>query len=428
MYENRRTWMKKLSNQMGFLKLEINLAEATKALAEFKENRVKLFKKITHEVRHSVESTLNQLLKMEMELFLGSPDQEGNKRNGYKSREYTFKGIGVLRIRLPQDRNSSFHSALIPKSEQIDPRIKEDIAILHLAGLSTRALAMISTRILGVQLSTTSISDSLSLVEESALGWLTRPLSGSKYWAMYIDGTNFKVQRRGSTEKGPSLVVLGIDSNDRRSVLAIEPGHKDSADTWIGVFRSLKERGLDFQAVKIGIMDGLPGLEKVFREEFPNAITQRCWFHKMGNALTNVPVRLRVPFKGLASKIMYAPSAIEARAALVTLRNIMGKDTARATKCIDKDIDSLLAYYKFDQKYWKALRTTNPIERMNREFKRRTKTMDTVGGRTLEIMLAFTALKMEHRWSKKIVGVSQEYSHDDNKNNTLELVASDLFV
>ncbi|MBF0301119.1 MAG: IS256 family transposase [Oligoflexia bacterium] len=399
--------MKTLSTQMGFLKLEINLSEAHKALTELKENRLTIFKKLSQEVKHSVENTLNQLLRMEMELFLGTPEQNKNKRNGYKEREYAIKGIGAIRIRMPQDRQGEFKSALIPKNEQVDPRLKEDLAVLHLAGLSTRTLSMITKRVLGVELSTATISSSLSLVEDSAIEWLTRSLEGKKYWALYVDGTNFKIQRRDSTEAEPSLVVLGIDTNGFRSILAIEPGHKDNAETWRGVFKSLKERGLDFFSVKVGIMDGLPGLEKVFKEEFPYASTQRCWFHSMGNAITKVPARLRVAFKEYLSKVMYAPSEEEARSAFKTLKNVMGKDALRSVKCVEKDLDSLLAYYKFDKKYWRTLRTTNPVERINREFKRRTRAMDTLGGKTLELILAFTALKMEYRWSRHAVGSDQ---------------------
>jgi putative transposase len=96
-----------------------------------------------------------------------------------------------------------------------------------------------------------------------------RALCASKFWALYVDGTNFKVQRRRSTEKEPSLVVLGVDENNFRSILAIEPGSKDNVDSWRAVFSELKKRGLDGKSVRLGIMDGLPGLEKLFREEFP---------------------------------------------------------------------------------------------------------------------------------------------------------------
>ncbi|MBK8202859.1 MAG: transposase [Bdellovibrionales bacterium] len=99
-----------------------------------------------------------------------------------------------------------------------------------------------------------------------------------------LDGTNFKMQRRQSTEKEPTLVVLGIDDENRMSILSMQPGYKDSAESWREIFKDLVRRGLNPQSVQIGIMDGLPGLETAFKESFVNAVTARCWVHSLKNA------------------------------------------------------------------------------------------------------------------------------------------------
>jgi transposase-like protein len=195
---------------MGIIKLEVSLPEATQALEEFRRNRIQALDTIGAEIKLAVSTVFNQLLKSEMTLFLGKPDQAGNKKNGYQEREYALKGVGCIRIRMPVDRKRKFESAVVPPREQIDPRLKEDMAVLHLAGLSTRT---------------------------------------------------------------------------------------------------------------------------AFQE----------------------------------------------------LKAVMGTDAERAVHCIEKDLDSLLVHYRFDKSLWRALKTTNPIERVNREFKRRTKAMDTLGERTLQI-------------------------------------------
>jgi putative transposase len=273
------------------------------------------------------------------------------------------------------------------------------MAILQLAGLSTRTLSMISKRLLGVEVSKDTISSSLELLTGEAERWLTRPLT-KRYWALYIDGTNFKVQRRGSTQKEPSLVVLGVDENNFRSILAIEPGTKDDVESWRAVFKELKKRGLDSKTVRLGIMDGLPGLERAFKEEFSSALTQRCWVHAMRNAVAKAPARLQETFKLMAHKVMYAASENDARQAFEELEKAMGNDASRAVRCLAKDLNSLVTHYRFDKRCWVALRTTNAIEVVNRQFKRRTKTMDTMGEQTLEAVLAFTALKLEIFWQK----------------------------
>lgn len=287
---------------MSIIKFEVSVPKAVKAIAQFKENRLRAFNQLSEDLRASVEETFNHLLNLEMSLFLGEADQADNKRNGHKERDFTLKGIGTIRINLPQDRKARFESTIIPKSERFDPRVKEDIAVLHLAGISNRTLSMISKRILGLEASKTTVQESLTVIQESAINWLERPIE-DEYWALYIDGTHFRIQRRGSTEKEPSLVVLGIDKNDHRSVLAIEPGHKDNVDSWRSVFDSLIRRGLDPRKVKIGIMDGLPGLETAFREAFTDAVTARCWVHSMKNALNKCSARLREAFKTLLGKV-----------------------------------------------------------------------------------------------------------------------------
>lgn len=382
---------------MSIIKFQVSVPEAVKALAQFKKNRLKAFNQLSEDLRTSVEDTFNHLLNLEMSLFLGEAEQADNKRNGYKERDFTLKGIGTIRVNLPQDRKARFESSIIPKSERHDPRVKEDIAVLHLAGISNRTLSMISKRILGLEVSKSSIQESLVSIQESAINWLERPIS-DEYWALYIDGTNFRIQRRGSTEKEPSLVVLGIDRNDHRSVLAIEAGHKDNVDSWRSVFDSLIRRGLDPRKVKIGIMDGLPGLEAAFRESFTDAVTARCWVHSMKNALNKCPARLRDAFKTLLGKVMYAESLQEARDQFKALKKDMGGDGQRAVSCIEKDLESLLVHYTFDKSYWRTLKTTNPIERINKELKRRTKSMETLGESTLTAVVAFTALKLEMGW------------------------------
>ena len=385
--------------RMGIIKVEIKVPALVKALETFKENRLAALDHLSTEIQSSVSEFLNSLLQTEMDLFLGKPEQALNKRNGFREREYALKGVGCLRIRLPQDRRREFKSAVLPPHEQIDPRIKEDIAVLHLAGLSNRTLAMVSKRMLGVEVSTDTVTKSLDVIEDRALAWLERPLE-KKYWALFVDGTNFRIQRRGSTEKEPTLVVLGIDSENHMSLLSLEPGNKDSAESWRQVFKDLIARGLDSQAVQIGVMDGLPGLETTFRECFAKSVTGRCWVHSMRNALAKVPERLQVAFKELADKIMYASSEADARQAFGALKTAMGNDVERAVRVIEKDLESLLVHYKFEQRFWRTLRTTNPIERVNKELKRRTKSMETLGEKTLQVLLAFTAMRLEFHWQR----------------------------
>jgi putative transposase len=412
---------------MGIIKVEVNLPELMEAIKGVDKGRKRFFELLSGEIKTAAVDVIEQVLESEIAIFMGKSDQNDNKRNGFESRSYAIKGIGGVSFRFPVDRKSRFKSDIIPKHEVIDPRIKEDLAVLHLAGISTRDLAMMGNRLLGLQISKQTVSNSLKTIEKRAVEWLERPISG-RYWALFIDGTNFNIQRRGSTEREPSLVVLGIDEFNRKSILAIEPGTKDNVDAWRAVFNGLIKRGLNIEDVKIGIMDGLPGLEKLFLEIFPKSVTARCWVHALKNALAKTPARLRPSFKLLVQKTMYAQSHELSKTAFLALKEAMGSDAERAVRCLEKDLDSLLAHYKFDKRLWLTLKTTNPIERINKEFKKRSRAMGSLGEHTLECLLAFTALRLEMNWRKvpadSVSQLNLKFVHD--KSNVLEQTMDEL--
>lgn len=386
-----------------FVNVELSIPEARRTLEWFARDRTAALEAFAADIRAVAADAINQLLNAEINLFLGEPEQKGNKRNGFhRAREYHLKGLGGLLINTPRDRRGRFESVVVPAYERVDPRLRQDLALLHLAGISNRTLANISTRLLGIEVSKDTVSSSLTDLRPAAEAWLTRPLS-RPYWALYVDGTNFKVQRRGSTELEPMLAVLGVDEAKHRSILAIEPGTRENVDCWRAVFRSLKQRGLDASAVRVGVMDGLPGLEKLFREEFPDAVTARCWLHALGNAREAVPARLRLPFKELAHNVMYATSEDAARKAFSKLKEAMNGEAQRAVACLEKDLDALVVHYRFERRLWLALKTTNAIERLHRELKRRTKSMDALGEGNLMVVVAFIALRLEAGWSRNPV-------------------------
>jgi putative transposase len=349
--------------------------------------------------RDAMREGLERVMDAEIALFLGRPEEAENKRNGYVTRSFAIKGIGELQLRVPRDRKGRFATNVIPARRQYDAAIEKDMALLNLAGLSTRMLAQVSHQVLGIRVSAQEISESMNTLVPSAKRFLERPLGDRKWIYLYIDGTNFRV-RRSTVDREPTLVVLGVDDTGRKSVLAMVQGDKDDKRAWAAVFATLKERGLDASAVQLGIMDGLPGLEDAFREAFLNAKTARCWIHKARNVMPRVPRRYQAAFQADWDAIQYADGRAAAEAAFATLEARWGADAADAVACLRRDLPSLLAHYDFPPEHWDALRTTNPIERINKEFKRRSKAMEVVSADGLKVLLAFTALKLEVGWAQ----------------------------
>ena len=171
-------------------------------------------------MRTAMTATLERVMQAEIELFLGERAEAGNKRNGYVTRTYGIKGVGQVRVRVPRDRLGRFTSAVVPARRRYDEATERDLALLHLAGLSTRMLARVSGPVLGVTVSPQEVSESIDRIVPAAKRFLNRPLGGRKWIYLYVDGTNFHV-RRTTVDRAPTLVVVGVDEHGRKSVLAM---------------------------------------------------------------------------------------------------------------------------------------------------------------------------------------------------------------
>lgn len=392
--------------------MEINLS-----VTEFKElcksiqkHPERLFKMMRQEIRETTGQYLSELIQMELTDFLGRRPYErceGNKnhRNGSYHRNFTFKRIGEVLIRMARDLKGKFHSRVLPRSKRYEDELRQDICVMYLTGISTRTLSMISERLLGRKISAGEVSRVSKQLVEAVERWRTRDLSEEKVKYLFIDGVNFKMRVTDSVENVPVLVVIGVREDGRRLVLGFQAGSKECASTWREFFKDLKSRGLRSDLVKLGVMDGLPALEKVFREEFVNAEVQRCTVHVTKNVLAKVPQKLKQDVATDLRSIFYAPSLERAKELFQAFRDRWEREVPSAVKCLANSIDSCLTFFKYPPEEWLSLRTTNIIERLNKEFKRRTKVMEIVAGeKACYNLLAFICLKMELHWRKSPMG------------------------
>jgi len=390
--------IKTVTSHRHDMKITIRVADAYELAKRFESAPRAALAEVVEQARAGLEDTLERIMRAELELFLGDPAEQTDKRNGFRQRSFTVKGLGSLTLRVPRDRAGRFETKVIPAHRHFDEAIERDLAVLHLAGISTRMLSQLSAPLLGVRVSAMEVSNSLARIVPAAKAFLTRNLADRAFVYLYVDGTNFKV-RRSTVDREPRLIVLGVDEQGCKSVLAMVAGDKDNARAWASVFAELKERGLDGSKVVLGIMDGLPGLPDAFREAFPNARVARCWVHKERNVLPRVPRRFQAAFQADCDAIAYAADLEAARTAFVALKATWSRDAGAAVDSLERDLETLLVHYTFPREHWDALRTTNPIERVNKEFKRRSRAMDAVGPDGLDVLLAFTALRLEYGWS-----------------------------
>jgi putative transposase len=202
------------------------------------------------------------------------------------------------------------------------------------------------------------------------------------------------------------LVAIGVTDTGHKLVLGFQAGDKESATSWREFFRDLKTRGLNGQTVTLGIMDGLRGLETVFKQELPRAKVQRCQLHVARNVLAKVTTkRLKKVVGDDMRSIFYASSWEKALQFFAQFKDKWQREFPSAVKCLESSIDACLTFFHYPEEHWISLRTTNIIERLNKEFKRRTKPMEIVAGEhACYALLAFICLKMELHWRSNPIG------------------------
>ncbi len=392
------------------MKLEVTVSEIADIFKEIQERPGKLFEMIRLDIREVVGKYLTEMMNAELTHYLGREPYvrvigNANHRNGSYGRGFALKGVGEVRVDIPRDRNGEFKTSIIPRSKQYEEEIARDFSILFLAGVSTRSLSMISERLIGRRISPTEISSASSDLNGAVEAWRRRDLSQEPVKYLFIDGVNFHMRVERSIEVVPVLVAIGVTETGQKLVLSLQAGDKESATSWREFFKDLKSRGLDSGKVTLGMMDGLTGLETVFKEEFPKAKVQRCQVHVARNVLAKVPKKFKQDVANDLRSIFYAPSQERARECFEVFRQRWQKSVPSAVECLERSIDACLTFFNFPPEEWIALRTTNIIERLNKEFRRRTKVMEIVAGETACYrILAYISLKMELHWRSNPVG------------------------
>jgi putative transposase len=392
------------------MKMEITVPEVVDLIKEIRQQPEGLFEMIRANVRETVGEYLSELMDVELTHFLGRGryeriEGETNHRNGSYPRGFTLKGIGEVAVKVPRDRDGEFSTQVIPRSKQYEDQLRQDLCVMFLGGMSTRTLSLMSERLIGRSISASEVSKASKELTEAVERWRERDLSGESVKYIFVDGVFFSMRIDGTIEKVPVLVAIGVTESGHRMVLGLQAGDKESASSWREFFKDLKRRGLNGTTVTLGIMDGLVGLERIFKEEFPKAKVQRCQIHVSRNVLAKVPRKLKKCIADEVRSIFYASSKQKAMEFFEQFKARWQKELPSAVKCLDNSLEACLTYLNFPEEEWICLRTSNVIERLNKEFKRRTKPMEILAGeRSCYTLLAFVCLKMELKWRSKPIG------------------------
>ena len=295
-----------------------------------------------------------------VERFSDELDEDGHRlvvRNGRARERRVTVGSGTLPVRALRvndkrvdeqtGERERFSSKILPAYARRSPKVTEALPILYLRGLSTGDFRPALEGLLGEDasgLSSSTISRLCKEWETHHERFSTRLLSFSRYAYLFVDGVHVSV-RLGEDDRLCLLVVIGVREDGTKELLAVEDGYRESKDSWAGVLRDLKRRGLNEPRLVIG--DGALGTWAALRDVFPGAGEQRCWVHKTANVLDRLPKRLQPRAKGMLHEIIEAPTRTDAGRALETFREEFGAKYPKALAKLDDDWKPLTAFYDF---------------------------------------------------------------------------------
>jgi putative transposase len=302
--------------------------------------------------------------------------EEGQRidyRNGFYERDFVTR-LGTIRLRIARTRGQNF----LPQGLEKFQRRAEDVAILireaFLRGISTRQVGRIVATLTGEPVSAQTVSHLITELDQAVEQFHTAELKDE--WAyLFLDGVSLRMRRPAGRKRVHMLVVYGVKLDGTRHLLAFQRSSGESQHAWEGLLQDLYRRGLTGHHVQLMVTDGCPGLAAAIQVVYPRALHQRCWVHKMRNILEKVRKRDYEAVKADAQTIYHADSCAAARRAFVRFRKRWDPEYPVMVRQLERELPELLAFYNFPKPLWKKLRTTNIMERVLVEVRRRTRPM-----------------------------------------------------
>jgi putative transposase len=375
-------------------------------------------------MRERIRATIEAIVDEELEAALGAgrSARVGSVRAGYRhgQRPRTLStSLGATTIAMPRARLESadgdsreWRSRMIPRYQRRTERVDEAIVGIYLSGTNTRRLrGALSPLLRGAPLSKDAVSRLVGRLREDFEAWAKRDLGELKVRYIFLDGWYPRVRIGKKRVRVPVLVTLGVCANGQRVVLDLRLSGVESEQAWLDAVRALAARNLG--APELAVIDGNPGLAAALRMQWPGIAIQRCTNHKLWNLLAKAPAHLREELAEDYRRMIYADGhqAIEkARAGFARKWKLRSQAVFAS---FEEAGDELFTFAAFPISQWKALRTTNALERINEEFRRRTKTQASLPSEEAVLFLLFGLLRSGQVTLRRLVG----WRDIDNSNS-----------
>jgi transposase-like protein len=371
---------------------------------------------LTDVLREGAQKLLAEAVQAEVESFIDEyqelRDEQGRQRmvrNGYLPERDIQTGLGGIKVRIPRtrDRNPGneseepirFRSSLIPPYLRRSKRVEELLPLLYLKGISTGDFREALSALLGSDatgLSARTISRLKQKWMRDYEKWQQRDLSKKNYVYVWADGIHCNVRMEDA--RLCLLILIGARADGKKELIAVEDGYRESEQSWWELLRDLQSRGLTIEP-KLAIGDGALGFWKALAKVYGNTRQQRCWMHKTGNVLNYLPKAVQPKAKQALHQIWLAETREDAYRAFDEFIATYQLKHPKATACLAKDREELLAFYDFPAEHWVHLRTTNPVESTFATVRLRTaKTRGCLSRQTMLTMVFKLCRSAERRW------------------------------
>jgi putative transposase len=349
-------------------------------------------------LREIVERVVQQILEAEMSEHIGAApyertDERTGQRNGYKPRTLRSR-VGTLNLLVPQDREGTFSTRLFSRYQRNEKALVLALMQMYVEGVSTRKVKDITEELCGTSFSKSLVSSLATRLDAELEAWRNRPLEAEGYPYLFVDARYEKVRVDHRIVSQGVLVVSGVRRTDgMREVLAVEVADTESEATYQELFRSLKRRGLE--GVELVVSDDHEGLKAAVSRHFQGASHQRCQVHYMRNLLGMVGHAKRKELGADLRAIFAAPAREQAlHIASSAAEKWREEGHEKVAAHIEEHVEECLTCLAFPESHRRRIRTTNGLERLNQEIKRRTRVVRIFPNRESCLRLV-TALAME---------------------------------
>ena len=301
-------------------------------------------------------------------------EERVSQRNGYYKRDLATELGEVRELEVPRTRDGKFRTKVFKRYKRRKGKVDRAIKDMFLAGVSTRRVREVLRPLIGCCPSAQTVSQVTKSLDVEVRKFHKRRIKGC-YKYLFLDGLRVKVKTATGVRKRLILCAYGIREDGRKELIDFRQACSESEHEWEAFLADLYRRGLGGEKLQLIITDGAPGLHSALDFVYPNIPRQRCWVHKLRNVASKLPKKIQEECLRGARVIYLAPSRREAVRRYWQWASRWRDSEAKAVECLEKDLDELLNFFDFPEKHRSKIRTTNAIERVFREVRRRIRTM-----------------------------------------------------